>query len=189
MKFSISFTNSALHYGLVAIILHWLVAFIAIGLFFLGLWMTSLTYYDDWYKRAPDIHEGIGILLFFMMLGRVIWRGMNITPDDEPGMSLVQRRLAHAAHFVLYILLFALMVSGYFISTADGRAIDVFGLFVVPAIVLDIPNMEDSAGKVHWYLSLGFIGLVSLHTLAALKHHFIDRDRTLEKILGISSRK
>ncbi len=181
--------NSAQGYGLVAIILHWLIALVVIGLFTLGLWMTGLTYYDDWYKRAPDIHKGIGILLFLAMLGRVVWRGINVVPNAEPGVSLLQRRLAHAAHLLLYLLLFALMASGYLISTADGRSIDVFGLFAVPALVSDIPNLEDTAGKVHWYLALGLIALASLHALAALKHHFIDRDRTLEKILRIPAHK
>ena len=70
-----------LGYGLVAISLHWLVAFVVIGLFALGVWMTDLTYYDDWYKRAPDLHKGVGILLFLAMLGRVVWRALNVTPD------------------------------------------------------------------------------------------------------------
>ena len=86
---------------------------------------------------------------------------------------------------LLYGLLFALMISGYLISTADGKSIDVFGLFAVPAIISDIPNMEDVAGKVHWYLALLLISLTGLHTLAALKHHFIDEDQTLRKMLGV----
>ena len=181
--------NSAHGYGLVAISLHWLVAFVVIGLFALGIWMTDLTYYDDWYKRAPDLHKGVGILLFLAMLGRVVWRALNVTPDDEPGVGMLQRRIAHAAHLLLYLLLFALMASGYLISTADGRPIDVFGLFAVPAMVSNIPNLEDVAGKVHWYLALTLIGLAGLHALAALKHHFIDRDRTMKKMLGIPPHK
>ena len=181
--------NSAHGYGLVAICLHWLVAFTVIGLFALGVWMTGLTYYDYWYKRAPELHKSIGALLFLVMLGRVVWRALNVTPEAEPGVGLLQRRMAHAVHLLLYVLLFALMVSGYLISTADGRPIDVFSLFALPAIVSSIPNLEDMAGTVHWYLALTLIGLASLHALAALKHHFIDRDSTLKKMLGIPSRK
>jgi cytochrome b561 len=97
----------------------------------------------------------------------------------------VQVRIAHSVHWLLYGLLFASIISGYLISTADGKSIDVFGLFAVPAIISDIPNMEDIAGKVHWYLALLLISLTGLHTLAALKHHFIDQDQTLTKMLGI----
>ena len=180
--------NTAQAYGVLAISLHWLVALVVIGLFILGLWMTGLTYYDEWYRRAPDIHKSIGILLFFVMLARVVWRAGNVQPDDEPGIGRLQRRLAHGAHRFLYVLLFALMISGYFISTADGKPIHVFGLFAVPATVSDIPNQEDIAGAVHWYLALTLIAIVGLHAGAALKHHFIDRDRTLKKMLGIRSR-
>jgi cytochrome b561 len=179
--------NTPQGYGVLAIALHWLVALVVIGLFILGVWMTGLTYYDEWYRRAPDIHKSIGILLFFVMLARVVWRASNVQPDDEPGISRLQRRLAHGAHRFLYALLFALMISGYFISTADGKPIQVFGLFAVPATVSDIPNQEDIAGAVHWYLALTLIAIVGLHAAAAVKHHFIDRDRTLKKMLGIRS--
>ncbi|MGB5276666.1 MAG: cytochrome b [Gammaproteobacteria bacterium] len=177
--------NTTLAYGLVAILLHWLVALSVIGLFSLGVWMTGLTYYDEWYKRGPDIHKSIGILLFLTMLFRVIWRTVNIKPADDPGIDAWQLRIAHGVHVLLYGLLFALMISGYLISTADGKPIDVFNLFAVPAIISDIPNMEDVAGKVHWYLALLLISLTGLHTLAALKHHFIDEDQTLRKMLGV----
>ena len=181
--------NTAQAYGLVAVFLHWLVALVVIGMFILGVWMTGLTYYDEWYKRGPDIHKSIGIILFIIMLARVIWRSVSVRPDDEPGVGRLQRQLAHGVHLLLYVLLFALMTSGYLISTADGKPIEVFQLFAVPAAISDIPNMEDIAGKVHWYLALILISFVSLHSAAALKHHFIDRDRTLKKMLGIRSHK
>lgn len=179
--------NTAQGYGVVAIALHWLVAVVVLGLFVLGVWMTGLTYYDVWYKRAPDIHKSIGILLFFVMIVRVVWRAANAVPNDEPGIGRLQRRVAHGVHRLLYVLLFALMISGYFISTADGKPIQVFGLFAVPATVSDIPNQEDIAGAVHWYLALILIAIACLHAAAALKHHFIDRDRTLKKMLGTRS--
>ncbi len=185
MRDSLGIRNSAQGYGLVAIVLHWLIAFGVIGMFSLGFWMTGLTYYDEWYRQAPDIHKSVGVFLFLTMLGRVAWRGLNVTPEHEPGVGSVQRRIALGAHVLLYVLLFSLMVSGYLISTADGRSIDVFGLFAVPAIVSDISNLEDTAGKVHWYLAVALMGLAGLHAMAALKHHFIDHDRTLKKMLFI----
>ncbi len=185
----IGLRNTPRGYGLVMIILHWLVTLAVIGLFWLGVWMTELSYYDDWYKRGPELHKSIGIVLFMVMLARVAWSAMSIKPDDEPGSTAWQRRAAHAMHWLLYVLLFAVMISGYLISTADGRPIQVFALFEVPATLSGIDNMEDVAGEVHWYLALMLISLVGVHALAALKHHFIDRDRTLIKMLGIRSRK
>lgn len=183
----IAIKNTPQGYGLVAVILHWLAALAVIALFPLGLWMTGLDYYDDWYRRAPEIHKGVGVLLFLTLLARVLWRVLNVRPEDEPGIGPLQRRLAHSAHFLLYLLLFALMISGYLISTADGRAVEVFGLFSLPATITGIPDQEDSAGLVHWYLALALVGLVGLHALAALKHHFINRDRTLKKMLGVTA--
>jgi cytochrome b561 len=180
--------NTTHEYGMVAIFLHWLVALAVIGLFTLGVWMTGLTYYDDWYRRGPDLHKSIGILLFLVMVARAIWRLVNTAPEHDPSVGLLARRAAHGVHMLLYALLFALMISGYLISTADGKPIQVFDLFAVPAVIYDLPNQEDIAGEVHWYLALLLITLAGLHAIAALKHHFIDRDRTLRKMLGIRAR-
>jgi len=87
-------------------------------------------------------------------------------------------------HSVLYLGLFLVMMSGYLISTADGRAISVFGLFDVPAVITSIPNQADTAGLVHEYAAWALVILAVLHALAALKHHFIDRDATLRRMLG-----
>jgi cytochrome b561 len=98
-------------------------------------------------------------------------------------MSIVQRKAAHVVHLLLYILIFVSIASGYLISTADGRSIDLFGYLSIPAIVPGMQSQADIAGIVHWYVALALIVLTGLHTLAALKHHFIDRDQTLKKIL------
>lgn len=183
---SLKLRNHPQGYGVVAIGLHWLVAVVVVGMFILGVWMTGLDYYHEWYKRGPDIHRSIGILLFFVLMFRIYWRITNVRPQDEPGTGPVQKKLAHSVHLFLYFMLLAMMVSGYLISTADGRGIDVFGWFEVPAIPpLDIENLEDKAGDVHWYLALVLAGFTGLHALAALKHHFIDKDRTLAKMLGM----
>ncbi len=179
--------NTPRTYGLVAVLLHWLVAAGVIGLFALGWWMVDLTYYDPWYKTGPDLHKAIGILLFLAMLGRLAWRRFNGPPEPEPGTSALLDRLARGMHHLLYLLPFAVMLSGYLISTADGRAVSVFGLFEIPATLSGLRSQADIAGKVHWYLALSLLGLTAVHAMAALKHHFIDRDRTLKKMFGLSN--
>lgn len=176
--------NNTERYGLVAVLLHWLVALTVFGLFGLGLWMTGLTYYDPWYRQGPALHKSIGILLFMVMVARVGWRLYSPPPAPLANHSLLESAAAQTVHAWLYLLLFALMLSGYLISTADGRAIDVFGLFSIPATITSIPQQEDLAGAVHWYLALFLMVLVLLHVAGALKHHFIDRDRTLRRMLG-----
>ena len=179
------FRNTRDSYGLVAILVHWVVALVVIGLFVLGLWMVELTYYDVWYRQAPHIHKSVGILLLLLMLGRVLWRLVNPTPRLEPGTTPLEQALARTAHRLLYLLIFAVIVAGYLISTADGRSVDVFGLFSVPALISGIPNMEDVAGKVHLVLAVTLVSLAGVHALAALKHHFLDKDRTLKRMLGV----
>jgi cytochrome b561 len=174
-------------YGLVAVILHWLVALVVIGLFGLGLWMVELTYYDDWYRRAPAIHKGVGVLLFLTVTLRLGWRGLGPRPAPLATHLLWERRIASVTHALLYALLFAVMLSGYLISTADGRPIDVFGLFSVPALITDLPDQADIAGEVHLILAISLVSLAAVHALAALKHHLIDRDPTLLRMLGRGS--
>ena len=176
--------NTPSHYGLISIALHWLVALTVFGLFGLGYWMVGLDYYSGWYKSAPELHKSIGILLFVVMLGRILWRWLSPTPASLANHSRLTRQGARFGHAFLYLGLFVLMVSGYLISTADGRGVGVFGLFEVPATLTSIANQEDVAGLVHEYLGWTLVIFAALHALAALKHHFIDRDRTLSRIFG-----
>lgn len=176
--------NDDEQYGWVSIALHWIAALAIVGLFALGLWMTGLSYTDPWYNRAPDIHQSVGILLIGLIVIRLAWRWTNPLPALEPGMPPWERLAARAAHATMYLLIAVVLASGYLIPTADGSWISVFGWFSVPPVVLGIERQEDWAGWVHYWGAWALIGVATLHTLAALKHHFIERDRTLRKMLG-----
>ncbi|KIV73371.1 cytochrome b [Pseudomonas otitidis] len=176
--------NTSDRFGAISIFLHWGVALVVFGLFGLGLWMVGLDYYSSWYKTAPDIHKGIGVLLFLVMGLRLVWRFLSPPPPAPANHGRMTRLGSKLGHLALYAGLFALMISGYLISTADGRGIEVFGMFEVPATLTTIPDQEDVAGVVHEYLAWGLVIFAGLHALAALKHHFIDRDATLVRMLG-----
>ncbi|MDB6145470.1 MAG: cytochrome b561 family protein [Pseudomonas sp.] len=176
--------NSSSRYGLVSMLLHWGVALVVYGLFALGLWMVGLDYYDAWRKAAPDLHKSIGLTLFAVMLIRVVWRIVSPPPPPPATQGKWTRLAATLGHLFLYVGLFATMFAGYLISTADGVGISVFGLFEVPAIIDSIPDQADVAGAVHLYLAWIIVIFSGLHALAALKHHFIDRDATLRRMLG-----
>lgn len=179
--------NTQERYGWLSIVLHWLSAALVLGLFGLGLWMTSLGYYDPWYHRAPELHKALGICLLALLVARLLWlRLISPAPLPVPGQSALLERAAKAGHSLLYLGMLAVMVSGYLISTADGRGISVFGLFEVPALMSGLPDQEDRAGAVHLFLAWTLVALAALHALAALKHHFIDRDATLKRMLGRS---
>lgn len=180
-------SNSPHSYGLIAIILHWLSAITVFALFAVGYWMVDLDYYSQWYKVAPDTHKSVGLILLLATLFRLLWSISQ--PSVRPlSDNSFERLSAKAAHKLLYLLLLLVMVSGYFISTADGRGIDVFNWFTVPSFGQLINNQEDLAGLVHEYAAYLLIGLVLLHALAALKHHFFNKDKTLIRIISITRR-
>lgn len=174
--------NTETSYGLVAILLHWLMALGVFGLFGLGLYMVDLSYYDSWYRGSLSLHKSIGLFLAALLVLRIVWRQCNVRPADEPGQRWEQI-VSHLTHTLLYVLMLSLMLSGYLISTADGRGIEVFELFEVPALPWAIDQQEDLAGLIHEYLAWSIIGLASVHALAALKHHFVNRDAVLKRML------
>lgn len=180
--------NTSDSYGLVSIALHWVVALTIFGLFGLGLWMVELGYYDAWYQRAPALHQSIGLVLFAVVVVRLLWRFAEPVPRALGSQSVLERRGAVLVHGLLYLLLLGLLVSGYLIGTANGGGIPVFGLFEVPALPIRIEDQEDVAGDIHAWLAWGLIVLAAGHALAALKHHFIDRDATLVRMLGGSGK-
>ncbi|MEQ8824313.1 MAG: cytochrome b [Filomicrobium sp.] len=173
-------TNSTDTYGAVSRILHWGMAIAIFAMFALGLWMRTLDYYSPWYQQAPNIHKSIGIILLALLVLRLIWRLANVQPDDSH-LKPIERRISKATHWAFYAILFALMVSGYFISTVDGRAIDVFDWFAVPSIYVQ-KGLEDTFGIIHEYLAYLVMALAGIHAAAALKHHFYDRDITLRRM-------
>ncbi|KFZ29314.1 cytochrome B561 [Pseudidiomarina atlantica] len=173
--------NNTTSYGWAAIVIHWLSAVTVIGLFALGYWMLTLSYYDPWYREGPWWHKSFGICLLALTLLRVLWRWFNPKPKAQG--AKFEQVAAGIGHGLLYTLLLVTMISGYLISTADGRGIEVFGWFEVPAFITSIPNQEDIAGDVHWYAALSLVILAGGHALAALKHHFWDKHDTLKRML------
>ncbi len=176
-------TNTEKTYGLISKLLHWLIALAVFGLFGLGLWMVELDYYDSWYQKAPHWHKSLGVLLAVTLLIRSLWRWTNPIPQALASHRRWEVRLARLTHITLYGVLFALVVSGYLISTADGRGIEVFNWFTLPSAGEFFERQEDLAGSIHYWLAISVIALACLHATAALKHHFIDRDGTLRRML------
>jgi len=176
--------NDKQDYGWLPIIMHWLIALAVLGLYPLGLYIDSLSYYDPEYRTVPAWHKSIGLLVMAVFIARIAWRLIN-----KPPMALPQPKLheiaAKVAHASLYLLLLITLISGYLISTADGSSIELFNWFSVPALPYAIENQEDIAGEIHFIVATLLISLAALHAGAALKHHFIDKDITLKRMLAI----
>nr|WP_250808234.1 cytochrome b [Neorhizobium tomejilense] len=175
------FRNTKTTYGAVAVSFHWASAVLATGLFASGLWMTSLSYGSNWYHSAPEFHKAFGLMFAALILGRLAWKGLNPSPD-EAGKRW-EALAAKSVHIALYGLLATLFVSGYLVATGRGAGVDIFGVFQFPSLV-HIGRNTRLAGTVHLWSAYALAALTVLHAAAALKHHFIDRDRVLVRMLG-----
>lgn len=175
--------NTPQTYGSVSKFFHWTLTLLIIGLFILGLWMRELTYYDSWYQLAPHYHKSIGILVALAMVLRLLWRWVNPRPRAIVSHKTWEMWLSALMQWLLYVGIFMILITGYLIPTADGRGIEVFNWFTVPALGALIEQQEDVAGAIHYWLAIAVMMLAGLHALAALKHHFLDKDATLKRML------
>lgn len=176
-------TDSNKGYGVSSIVLHWIIAILVIGLFLLGEYMVDLDYYDQWYHSAPWWHKSIGMILFSLLSFRLCWKLINDHPEPLSSYKLWEITIAKITHLSIYILLLIICTSGYFIATAKGVGIEIFDWFNIPAIISLNVTLADILGFIHEWASLLLAILFILHLTAALKHHFIDKDVTLIRII------
>ena len=174
--------NQQYSYGWISIAFHWVIAVSVLSMFVLGLWMVELDYYSTWYHDAPNIHKSVGVLLILAMLLRFFWNAFNPKPKPLEGSAML-RAIASTVHLLFYLLVLLIGVSGYLISTGESQPISVFNWFDVPAFFEPFEHQADIAGDIHELLVFTLIGFVVLHALAALKHHFRDKDNTLKRML------
>jgi len=175
--------NTQTRYGAVAIFLHWIMAFLMISLFAAGLYMTDLSYYDSLYHVIPWWHKSFGLLAMGLLLLRILWPLGSVQPKPLVTHKPWEVKIASWIHRILYLLIFCIGLSGYLISTAKGKGIEVFGWFEIPSFKELSADNTDLVGNIHFYLAWSLILLAAAHAGAALKHHFIDRDETLKRMI------
>lgn len=175
--------DSRTGYGLISIIFHWVCAPLILFLFGLGVYMRGLDYYSPWYHRGPEIHIELGLLVFLLMLLRLLWRVRSGSPENIATIPKNTQLAANLVKYVIYIAVFAICITGYLITTAEGSSANFFGFFSIPATAELSADNIDRAGWLHKYIAWSLIAIVALHALAALFHHFIKRDKTLVRML------
>lgn len=170
------------HYTRTAKTLHWTLAILIFGLLGLGFYMHGLAIspaklkYYSWHKWA-------GVTAFLLAVIRLLWRAGHRAPALPQGMPAVHRLAAHAGHLVLYILMFAIPLSGWVMSSAKGFQTVWFGVLPLPNLVARDRALGDLLLNVHLTLNIVLIVVLIGHAAAALKHHFIDRDDILIRML------
>lgn len=170
------------HYSAVAKTLHWTMALLLIGLLALGFYMHDLPLSPE-KLRLYAWHKWAGVSAFLLALGRLGWRLGHPAPALPTSMPRLHQQLAQGAHHVLYVLMFAIPLSGWLMSSAKGFQTVWFGVLPLPDLIGKDKALGEWLAGVHGSLNLFFIALLAAHIGAALKHHFIDRDGLLIRML------
>lgn len=169
-------------YNPTAIALHWLMAALLITLVALGFYMSNLPV-SPWKLKLYSWHKWAGVIAFSLAFLRVLWRLSYRPPELPASMTPPMRLAAHAGHGVLYALMLAIPLSGWLMSSAKGFQTVFFGVLPIPDLLSKNPELAGTLGQVHELLNFLLIAVVAGHVLAALKHHLIDRDDVLTRML------
>jgi len=166
----------------IAIGLHWLMALLIIGLFVLGLYMHELPLSPEKLKLY-SWHKWAGICVFLLVVVRLSWRLGHQPPSLPDHMPQLEQRVAHAGHHLLYLLMFAIPLTGWLMSSAKGFQTVLFGMLPLPDLLDKNKAVGDLLQTAHWDLNMVLAVVVLGHVTAALKHHFITKDDVLTRML------
>ena len=169
-------------YTRTARVLHWLAALLIFTVFGLGLYMTDLEFSPD-KLRYYAWHKWLGITVFLLAAARLAWRAANPAPALPDAMPTWQRRVAGAAHVLLYVLMVAIPLSGWIYSSATGVSVSYLNLVDLPNLVPKDRELAKTLLLVHQSLNYLLAAVVTVHVSAALWHHFVDRDDILARML------
>jgi cytochrome b561 len=171
---------SSTRYTPVAITLHWLLALGLFGTFSLGVYMHELPF-TPWRLKLYNWHKWAGVTILVLSFLRLAWRLTHRPPADPP-MPDWQRKAAHAAHRLLYVLFFAVPLSGWAYSSAAGFPVVWFGVVPLPDFVPVNRDLADVLKGLHELFAMSLAAIVLVHVGGALKHQFFDRDGLLRRM-------
>jgi cytochrome b561 len=179
--------QAAARYTRTAIALHWLVALALAGAFAVGIYMHELPL-SPWKLKIYSWHKWAGVSIFLLVLVRLAWRATHRPPPAPAGMPAWQDKAAQAVHLLLYLLMLAIPLTGWLMSSAKGFQTVWFGMLPLPDLLPKDAALGDVLQRVHMLLNFTLAGLVAAHIGAALKHHFVDRDGVLARMLPFLER-
>ncbi|QHQ37105.1 cytochrome b [Algicella marina] len=190
-----SLKNTTTAWGWPARTLHWLMAIIIIGLLIVGTYMADLDLFDPNRYSLTQTHKSFGFVAFVLAVLRVGWRFANpSTPALPAAMPAWQKLASHASHYALYVLIFAMPLTGWLMASSsplndEGAyptriANKVFGLFEMPdPFPTGSEDLSEFFGEAHEIAASLMMLILLVHVAAALKHHFIDKDTILRRMI------
>jgi cytochrome b561 len=174
--------NSKEKFGLVTKLLHW-------GFFVLFIAQYFLVYRREYFtENSPEsmqyilLHKSFGVIILGMAVFFILWRKLGSRPSWPNTMTHWQKWLAKIVHLSLYFVLLAMPISGILMSQYYGYPVAVFG-HDIPNLVSENKELSSFFHEMHEVLSFAIMGIVGLHIVGALVHHFYYRDRTLKNML------
>ena len=173
--------SPVMRYSTPAVVLHWLVALLIFAGFPLGLYMVDLPLSPDKLKLY-SYHKWIGITVLLLVAVRVSWRLTHVPPPLPASVAAWQRQASAVVHGLLYLLMIAIPLSGWLMSSAKGFQTVWFGVLPLPDLIGKDKALGDQLAEVHTILNFTLLALVVLHVGAALQHHFIERQPFLQRM-------
>ena len=170
-------------YTTTAMVFHWLIALLLIGAFSMGLVMTDIPGITPTKLKYYSWHKWAGVTILALATMRLLWRLTHPAPPYPASMPNWQKNTANGLHSLLYVLMFAVPLSGYLYTLSAGIPVVYFGLVQLPVIIDPNPELKPVLKAVHYWLNMTLAACVALHVAAALKHQFIDRDGVLRRML------
>lgn len=178
--------NSLTRWGAVSKFFHWTIVVLIIVQYTLAEIAEDLPLGLQKFKTLA-LHKSFGLTILTLAVVRLLWRGMNPTPELPNTLKPYERVLARFNHFALYLLLFAQPITGWMMSSAANFPVSYFGWFTLPNLVAPDKGLQELLHEVHENLFRVLVALAVLHVAAALKHHFWLKDSVLKRMLPFGS--
>ncbi len=175
--------SAASAYGVVAIVLHWLLAVLIAAAFLIGLAMVGLPFSPQRFHFF-NWHKWLGIAVLMLSAARLLWRASGHRPPPvRGGMPAWQSAAFHGTHLAFYGLFFIVPLLGWAYTSAVGVPVVFLGWLPLPDFVArDKALGEDVLKPAHAVASYLLAAVVAVHVAAALKHHYLDRDGLLVRM-------
>lgn len=170
-------------FSVLTVALHWVIAIGIIGLLAFGLYLEEM-------PRSPEkgmligLHKSFGILVFVLAVIRIIWRILNKFPKPLRQLPNWQAALAKLTHWMLIIGTVLMPVSGVMMSIGGGHPIGFFGFELVAGVGHKDEVLSEIGSILHGVGGKVFIALIVLHLIGVFKHLLLDKDGTVQRMLG-----
>ena len=173
--------NTLSSYGLITKLFHWFIGIAIVGLLVIGFIMVSICHQPISGSYIVCIKQ-TGVLVLFLVSLRVLWRLINVKLELPADLPLWQKLASKFTHFLLYIFMFLMPVSGILMSRFGGHEINIFNLFLIPPLEKS-PVLASFFNNLHGVSAFVFAALIVLHISAGLYHHFVRKDNLLIRMI------